>query len=217
MCRPDRDPEDDGHRSDARGRTLHCAHFNFDGPGAMTDFARQVEALRPQLIRFARVQVRNDAWAEDAVSETLLAALERPQSFAGQSQLKTWLVGILKHKIIDQLRRHSREVSASSDADDEDIDDLIFASDGHYREMPQDWGNPEAAFNQRQFFVVLEACVDQLPNKLGRAFLMREWLELEADEICKELSITPTNMWVMLHRARMRLRECLQANWFAAP
>ena len=83
--------------------------------------------------------------------------------------------------------------------------------------MPQDWGDPVAACNQRQFFVVLEACVDQLPNKLGRAFLMREWLELDADEICKELGITPTNMWVMLHRARMRLRECLQASWFAAP
>ena len=77
----------------------------------MTDFARQVEALRPQLMRFARVQLRNDAWAEDAVSEALLAALEKPQSFAGQSQLKTWLVGILKHKVIDQLRRHTREVS----------------------------------------------------------------------------------------------------------
>jgi len=182
----------------------------------MTDFARQVEALRPQLIRFARVQLRNDAWAEDAVSEALLAALEKPQSFAGQSQLKTWLVGILKHKVIDQLRRHTREVSSSRD-DDEDVDDHIFTSNGHFREMPQDWGDPVAACNQRQFFVVLETCVDQLPNKLGRAFLMREWLELETDEICKELGITATNMWVMLHRARMRLRECLQASWFAVP
>ena len=75
------------------------------------DFARQVEALRPQLLRFARSQLRNDAWAEDAVSDTLLAALEKPQSFAGRSQLKTWLVGVLKHKVIDQLRRHSREAT----------------------------------------------------------------------------------------------------------
>ena len=77
----------------------------------MIDFAPQVEALRPQLLRFARSQLRNDAWAEDAVSDTLLAALEKPQSFAGNSQLKTWLVGILKHKVVDQLRRHSREAT----------------------------------------------------------------------------------------------------------
>ena len=71
----------------------------------MPSIASQVGALRPQLLRFARTQLRNEAWAEDAVSETLLAAIEKPQSFAGQSQLKTWLVGILKHKVIDQLRR----------------------------------------------------------------------------------------------------------------
>src|SRR6187431_2666312 len=72
----------------------------------MTDFARAVEALRPQLLRFARAQLRNDAWSEDAVGDTVLAALAKPQAFAGQSQLKTWLVGILKHKLIDQIRRH---------------------------------------------------------------------------------------------------------------
>src|SRR5881275_1987836 len=81
-------------------------------PIRMSDFARQVEVLRPQLLRFARAQLRNDAWAEDAVSDTVLAALEKPQSFAGGSQLKTWLVGILKHKLIDQLRRHTREIAS---------------------------------------------------------------------------------------------------------
>src|SRR5882672_12055339 len=81
-------------------------------PDGMSDFARQVEELRPQLLRFARAQLRNDAWAEDAVSDTVLAALERPQSFSGGSQLKTWLVGILKHKLIDQLRRHTRELAS---------------------------------------------------------------------------------------------------------
>ena len=75
------------------------------------DFAAQVEALRPQLMRFARSQLRNDAWAEDAVSDTLLAALEKPDAFAGGSQLKTWLVGVLKHKVVDQLRRHTREAT----------------------------------------------------------------------------------------------------------
>jgi len=182
----------------------------------MTDFARQVESLRPQLLRFARTQLRNEAWAEDAVSDTLLAALEKPQSFAGQSQLKTWLVGILKHKVVDQLRRHSREATVLVDDDGEDIDDLLFKPDGHFRHIPEDWGDPAAAFGQRQFFEVLEACVEHLPPAQGRVFMMREWLELETDEICKELSISSTNLWVMLHRARLRLRECLQMNWFSA-
>ena len=181
----------------------------------MSDFARQVEVLRPQLMRFARAQLRNDAWAEDAVSDTVLAALERPQSFSGGSQLKTWLVGILKHKLIDQLRRHTREIASSPD-DDAGLEDLVFVPDGHFRDREVDWGNPEASLGERQFFTVLQACVENLPPTQGRCFMMREWLELEAEEICKELSISSTNLWVLLHRARLRLRECLQAKWFAA-
>ena len=180
----------------------------------MNEFAAQVEAQRAGLLRFARAQLRNEAWAEDAVSETLLAALERPQTFAGRSQLKTWLVGILKHKLIDQLRRHAREATVLDPDDDADLDEQLFKADGHWREAPKDWGDPEHQLGQRQFLEVLEACVDHLPATQGRVFMMREWLELETDEICKELSITPTNLWVLLHRARLRLRECLQARWF---
>jgi len=181
----------------------------------MSDFARQVQALRPQLLRYARSQLRNDAWAEDAVSDTLLAALEKPQSFAGGSQLKTWLVGILKHKLIDQLRRQSREATVLDQGDAEDLDALLFDDTGHWRETPVEWSDqPEASLGQRQFLDVLDACVDKLPAVQGRVFLMREWLELDTDDICKELAITPTNLWVLLHRARLRLRSCLQDTWF---
>jgi RNA polymerase sigma-70 factor (TIGR02943 family) len=181
----------------------------------MTDFAQQVEALRPQLLRYARSQLRNDAWAEDAVSDTLLAALERPQAFAGGSALKTWLVGILKHKLIDQLRRQSKEATVLDRDDAEDLDALMFDETGHWRETPVDWvDQPEVLCGQRQFLAVLDACVDKLPATQGRVFMMREWLELETDEICKELAITTTNLWVLLHRARLRLRDCLQASWF---
>ena len=181
---------------------------------SMTDFALQVQALQPQLLRFARTQLRNEAWAEDAVSDTLLAALEKPQSFGGQSQLKTWMVGILKHKVVDQLRRHAREATVLSQEDAEDLDEQLFITDGHWREAPKEWGDPEHHFRERQFFEVLEACLQHLPPAQGRVFMMREWLDLETDEICKELSITPTNLWVLLHRGRLRLRECLQQGWF---
>lgn len=179
------------------------------------DFAAQVEALRPQLLRFARSQLRNDAWPEDAVSDTLLAALEKPDAFAGASQLKTWLVGVLKHKVVDQLRRHTREATVLTTEDGEDLDESLFDRSGHWTDKPQDWGSPEAACGQRQFFEVLEACCDHLPATQGRVFMMREWLELDTEDICKELQITSTNLWVLLHRARLRLRECLQQRWFA--
>jgi RNA polymerase sigma-70 factor (ECF subfamily) len=183
------------------------------------DFAASVQALRPQLLRFARSQLRNDAWAEDAVSDTVLAALEKPQAFAGRSQLKTWLVGVLKHKLIDQLRRHHREATILTGDDAEDLDDALFdsANRGHWRDKPCDWGNPDAVLGQRQFFDVLQACIDHLPPTQGRVFLMREWLELSTDEICKELQITATNVWVLLHRARLRLQQCLQQRWFNQP
>jgi RNA polymerase sigma-70 factor (ECF subfamily) len=182
----------------------------------MSEFATAVQALRPQLMRFAQAQLRNEAWAEDAVSETMLAALAKPQAFAGQSQLKTWLVAILKHKLVDQIRRHSREVSVTTSDDDEDIDGLLFNETGMWRDAPVDWGDPEAALGRREFFEVLEVCVDELPGVQGRIFMMREWLEMETLEICKELGITSTNAWVLLHRARLRLQMCLQQRWFGS-
>lgn len=183
----------------------------------MNEFAATVEMLRPQLLRFARVQLRNDAWAEDAVSETLLAALEKPQAFAGRSQLKTWLVGILKHKVIDQMRRHSRECSWSPADDDtgDEVENTLFDARGVWQELPAEWGNPESALRQSQFLAVLEACVEVLPPQQGRVFLMREWLELPSETICNEVGISATNLWVILHRARLRLRECLQTRWFS--
>jgi len=180
-----------------------------------TSPVQALEELRPQLMRYARLQLRNDAWAEDAVSETLLAAVEKPQSFAGRAQLKTWLVGILKHKVVDQLRRNARETTLALDDDEGDaFEDLLFDATGHFREPPMEWGDPQVVVGQQEFLMVLDACVEKLPNQLGRVFLMREWLELETAEICKELAVTQTNLWVMLHRARLRLRECLQLNWF---
>jgi RNA polymerase sigma-70 factor (TIGR02943 family) len=183
-----------------------------------TDFEQQLVALRDYLMRFARLQLRNDAWAEDAVSETILAALAKPQAFEARSQLKTWLVGILKHKIIDSMRQRRREVVLNSGSDDDNADPLehiAFRTDGHFAEKPADWGNPEQDLKSRQFMTVLDACTEKLPAVQGRLFLMREWMEMSSEEICKELALTPTNLYVQLHRARLRLRECLELNWFA--
>jgi RNA polymerase sigma-70 factor (ECF subfamily) len=184
----------------------------------MTSFEQQIVDLHDYLLKFARLQLRNEAWAEDAVSEVIVAALAKPQAFENRSQLKTWLVGILKHKVVDALRHHSREISGLESNEDDSTDPLeliAFKADGHFLESPADWGNPEQEMGSKQFFMVLEACATQLPETQGRLFLMREWLELSCDEICTDLKLTPTNLYVQLHRARLRLRECLELNWFA--
>ncbi len=183
----------------------------------LPSFEQQLVSHHDYLMRFARLQLRNEAWAEDVVSETVLAALAKPRAFESRSQLKTWLIGILKHKVIDMLRLHGREVSASGDEDDstDPLDYIGFKADGHFANMPAEWGNPEQDLSSSQFLAVMEACTNKLPAVQGRLFLMREWLELSCEEICKELALTPTNLYVQLHRARLRLRECLDLNWFA--
>lgn len=181
------------------------------------DFSLQVAQQRDYLLRFARLQLRNDAWAEDAVSETLLAALSKPEAFGNRAQIKTWLVGILKFKILDTFRHQARQVNldATQDGDgQQELDALLFQPNGHFQEPPSPWGQPEDELSSRQFLAVLEACVEKLPASLGRVFLMREWLELSVEEVCKELGLTATNLYVQLHRARLRLRECLALNWF---
>lgn len=187
----------------------------------------ELEQHRTYLLRFARLQLRNDAWAEDAVSDTLLAALAKPHAFENKSQLKTWLVGILKHKVIDVLRVQTRESSINFDVEgdgdgSDEVDVLMFRPDGHYVAMPTSWDamdpdsndHPERLLHTQQFIQILETCTEKLPAVQGRIFLMREWLELSVDEICKELDVTSTNLYVQLHRARMRLRECLEIKWF---
>ncbi|RJG04882.1 sigma-70 family RNA polymerase sigma factor [Noviherbaspirillum cavernae] len=176
----------------------------------------ELENMRPALLRFAILQLRNDTLAEDVVQEALIAVLEKPDSFAGQSSLRTYVTGILKHKIIDALRSSAREcrIETGDDQSEADVIDALFRPDGHTVNMPRDWGDPDAELEQKDFFRVLEVCLEKLPARTARIFMMREWLELDTGEICKELDISATNAWVMLYRARVQLRECLDLNWF---
>jgi RNA polymerase sigma-70 factor (ECF subfamily) len=177
---------------------------------SLPDFRSAVEAQRPYLLRYASLQLRDSQAAEDAVQEALLAALAGEAGFAGRSNLRTWLTAILKHKIVDTIRRAGREDALPED----DQLDALFNDRGHWIEMPAPWPNPDASLEQREFFATLEQCLAGLPAKSARAFMMREHLGLETAEICKELAITPTHCWVLLHRARLALRQCLETNWF---
>lgn len=171
--------------------------------------------MRPVMMNLARLQLRNEALAEDAVSETMLAALEQAGTFGGRSKARTWVIGILKHKVIDQLRRHKREISIDERLEAEGVSELddLFNEDGSRLTPAQEWGSPEELLCQKEFYETLQSCIDRLPANTGRVFLMREWLEYETHEICKELNITTTNCHVMLFRARLRLRECIEHTW----
>jgi len=167
------------------------------------------------LYRYALARLRDPHVAEDVVQETMLAAMQG-SSFTGKSSPRTWLTGILKHKIIDQFRRQQREVSLEAPedvADEAPGMDEFFHEDGHWAESPVSWGNPGKLLQQEQFLQVLQDCLDRLPKKLAQIFMLREIEENENEEICKELEISPTNAWVMLYRARMGLRKCMEMRW----
>jgi RNA polymerase sigma-70 factor, ECF subfamily len=184
-------------------------------PNTTNDLSHTLNELRPMLLKFASLQLRHSGWAEDVVSDTILAVLEKPDSFSGKSSLKTWVIGILKHKIIDILRKHQHEVYIETQEDQhtDDLLDSLFDASGHWAVPTQTWQCPESNYQEQEFFNILELCVNKLPENQGRVFMMREWLELETEEICKELDLTTSNCWVILYRARMRLRECLELNW----
>ena len=185
----------------------------------MTDprFA-EIESHRPYLLRYALAQLRDGQLAEEAVQEALVAALESIATFGGKSTLRTWLTSILRFKVIDLQRRAMSERShqpldEESEGDDAFLDDLFDAT-GHWRAAPQAWSNPEAALESRRFWEAFERCLDRLPKAGGRVFFQREVIGEDTDTICKAEGITPSNCWVILHRSRLALRECLEKNWF---
>jgi len=179
------------------------------------DPAEWIDAYGDMLFRYALVRLRDQGLAEDVVQETFLSALASRQNFAGRSTERTWLVGILKHKIVDILRKRSRErpvddFEALQDMGKEDFDET-----GRWRVKPASWTTDSSTlYQQKEFWEVLEACLSDLPERLAAAFSLRELEEMETKELCKVLHISPTNLWVMLHRARHRLRGCLEENWF---
>jgi RNA polymerase sigma-70 factor (ECF subfamily) len=174
-----------------------------------------VEDHGDALFRYALFRIRDGQVAEDLVQETLLAAIRGKDSFAGRSSVKTWLFGILKHKIIDHIRKISRERPEEDIETMADQADKTFNDQGRWKYQPSEWTtNPSLLFQQQEFWQILETCLSELPPRLNQAFTLRELDGLSADEVRKILNVTQTNNSVILHRARMRLRECLEQRWF---
>lgn len=179
-----------------------------------------VESHRGYLIRYARAQLRDAEQAEEVVQEALLAALEGLAGFGGKSALRTWLTAILRFKIIDLQRALTAERAQRLTPQDElesaeSFMDDLYVADGHRATPAESWQQPDKALEQKAFFEALERCMDSLPPTTGRVFFKRDVLGHDTDTICKEEGITASNCWVMLHRARLGLRECLNQTWFS--
>jgi RNA polymerase sigma-70 factor (ECF subfamily) len=169
------------------------------------------------LYRFALSRVKDPAIAEDLVQETFLAALRARESFKGRSTGRTWLIAILKHKIVDYIRKKIREPSIDKIEKLTDMTDADFNAEGKWQLRPHKWTiNPGKIYEQKEFFDVLYHCLAELPERLAEAFMLREMDGLSTAEVCKALDITATNSWVMLYRARMSLRRCLEHEWLGA-
>jgi RNA polymerase sigma-70 factor (ECF subfamily) len=175
-----------------------------------------VDAYADSLYSYALKFIPNRDLAQNLVQETFLAGLKNRSSFSGRSSEKTWLIGILKNKILDHLRAKYREIPVSQLIDDEGtIDGFFDDRTGHLAQEPKPLEfNPTHLLENKEFWKTLSECLKHLPSKTGLAFSLREIEAMESQEICKVLGISPTNLWVMLHRARLHLRQCLQANWF---
>jgi len=184
--------------------------------------AEEAAEYRPLLYRMALTQLKNVAAAEDATQETLLAAIEKAESFERRSSLRTWLFSILRFKILDVMRDQSKArrrdsglpvEQAIADDDDTGTFDTLFDESGCWADTKDVWTNPHTVAERDAFFKVLEVCMTRLPARTSRAFLMREWLELEPPEICREFGISQGNLRILLYRARMQLRHCLDLHW----
>lgn len=169
------------------------------------------------LYRYALLRLRDEHKAEEAVQETLFAALQSRERYAGGATVRTWLIGILKHKILDQFRHEMREVSLDDPDDmareDDEFDERGFSADGHWASKIAAWGDPDKALENGQFWAALELCLDRMPTRHAKLFLMRELQEESTEDICAHFSITPANLWTMLYRARMMLRRCLERHF----
>lgn len=183
--------------------------------------ADAIAAEQKYLYRYALTRVRDPDLAQDVVQDAIVAAMAASGTYQSRSSLRTWLIAILRNKIVDAVRIRNRSVPLAANAMNEDaIDDEMdrqFNPDGHWASghAPMAWANPERAFENAEFWAVFERCLEHVPQRTAEVFVMREVLGENVSEICKILEISASNCSVMLFRARMRLKDCLSANWFS--
>ena len=176
-----------------------------------------VDRYGDYLFRFAVARVKSVATAEDLVQDTFLAALNSRKNFQGRSSVRTWLVAILRHKIVDHIRKSRREQLTDDLESGSFRIDEVFDDKGGWKILPAKWTfNRGKVYEQKEFLNVLYRCLSEMPSRLAKEVVLREMQGLSTEEICKELEISATNSWGVLFRARMSLRRCLETNGFSS-
>ncbi len=201
-----------------REKPVHMSSTQAQPDSERLDDPQFLQSLRKKMLQFATLQLGDGQLAEDVVQDAMLGAVQGQARFAGRAALKTWVFAILRNKIIDHLRQQQRRRrSGETDFETAGEDgEGNFSAHGFWLSSarPQPWRDPEASYEQQQFWQIFEACLERLPPNQARIFMMREFLGLETAEICQQAEASQSNVFVMLHRARLGLRRCLEINWF---
>ena len=183
-------------------------------PQRTLDPAAWLDSYGDYLFRYALSRLRNPEAAEEVVQETLVSGFQAAQQYAGKGDERAWLMGILKRKIIDYVRKRQRELTTLDPEGGPDITDRLFDERGKWRDDPRIFGrSPDASMQSEEFWQMLRGCLDELPEKQRNVFALREIDGVSSEEVRRELSITSSNFWVLLHRARLRLSDCVKTKW----
>jgi len=179
-----------------------------------SDPSAWVEAHGDVLYRYALARVRKPEVAEDLVQETFLAALKARERFEGRSSMRTWLVGILRHKLLDHYRKRSKGPEETGGSHEDFLADFFDARGNWLHSPDAEAVRPDALLEREEFWDTFDRCLDGLPVRAREAFVLRVIENEDTKSVCKTLGVSATNLYVLLFRARTRMRRCLTVNWF---
>ena len=166
------------------------------------------------LYRYALMRLKDPINAEDAVQETFLAGIKGLKQFDGRVDVKYWLRGILRNKIVDYIRKNTREHPVDNTEGRDIVESYSFQMFGIAERSPKPWQfAPEREFEKGEFWKAFESCLSKLSDTMRQAFVMKMVDGMDSDSVCKALNIQPNNLWVLNHRARAQLKVCLESNW----
>ncbi|MEQ1600570.1 MAG: sigma-70 family RNA polymerase sigma factor [Methylophilaceae bacterium] len=182
----------------------------------MPDSNTWLEEHGDYLFRYAWFRLKDKAWAEDMVQDTLVSAILAKDDFSSKASIRTWLTSILKNKMVDYWRRQGREIAIADlmgDAADENNMDDFFDKAGHWADIPNAYPNPDSALESKQFRGVFEHCLSKLKPQQAEVFIAKEVHGMDNEEISKNYALSASNIWVLMHRARVSLGKCLEVHW----
>ena len=178
--------------------------------------AEWVDRHGDYLYRYALSRLRDAEASEEVVQETFVAGLKHVDQYARTGPERAWLLGILKRKIVDHVRLRSRASSTDAVEGSDDFWESLFDKRGFWKADPRIFGSdPSAPLERREFWAIFRKCLDGLPERQADAFVLREMDGKSSEEICKDLEVSSSNLWVLLHRARLRLANCMKSRWQA--